>query len=234
MKKEDVIELSHRMIAGKENFKLEIRIDDIAEVRPSAVHTHSPDVWYTLGETTLCTHAGTHIEMPYHHLRDGLDIADFPVYRLIGDGVVMNFSEKKADEAITLVEVKKYQDQIHEGSFVFIWNGMDKFHRTKQWMQWSYLTEEATNWLIEKKIACIGTDAPGLEVPADLPKTQDQPNHTAFFKANIPIIESLTNLGKIENGKYLVIVLPLPIEGLDASPLRVIAINKEALRNELR
>lgn len=228
MKKEDVIDLSQRMITGKENFKLETKIDDIAKTLP---HTaHRPDVWYILGEVTFCTHVGTHIEMPYHHLKDGLDIADFPVYQLMGNGVVMDFKEKKGDEAITLEEVKKYQDQIHKGDFVFIRNGMDKYYRTERWMEMSYLTEEATEWLIKKGIACIGTDAAGLEIPG----TDYQPNHTALFKANIPVIESLTNLEKIENGKYMIFVLPLPIEGMDASPVRVIAVDKEALRNELQ
>jgi arylformamidase len=43
------------------------------------------------------------------------------------------------------------------------------------------------------------------------------------------MIESLTNLDKIENGKYIVFILPLAMEGLEASPLRVIAIRKEDL-----
>ncbi|MCX6090079.1 MAG: cyclase family protein [Candidatus Atribacteria bacterium] len=227
MKKEAVIELSQRIIPGKENFKLEIKIDDIAKTLP---HTaHRADVWYILGEVSYCTHVSTHIEAPYHHLKEGLDIADYPVHRLIGNCVVMDFSTKKGDEAITLEEVKKYDTLIHQNDIVFIRNGMDQYFRSERWMEMSYLTEEATHWLIDQGIACLGTDAAGLEIPG----TDFQPNHTALFKANIPVIESLTNLEKIENGKYLVFILPLAVEGLDASPVRVVAIRKEALRDEL-
>ena len=79
--------------------------------------------------------------------------------------------------------------------------------------------------MIKKQIACLGTDSTGLEVP----DTDYQPNHQAIFKAGIPMIESLTNLDKIENGKYDVVILPIPIEGLEASPLQVVAIRKGAL-----
>ena len=39
------------------------------------------------------------------------------------------------------------------------------------------------------------------------------------------MIESLTNLDKIEGGRALVIMLPLRIPGIEACPCRIIAIN---------
>jgi len=223
MEKEKVVELSHRIIAGKENFKMEAGVDDVTNILPEVIHR--PDVWYVLGEVTFCTHVGTHIEVPFHHLEHGDDVADFPFYKLIGPLVVLDFSHKKDQEAITLEELKAHEYLIHEGDIVFIRSGMDKYFRTERWNEQPHLTEEANQWLIDKKIACLGSDAAGLEVPG----TDYQPNHQAIFNAGIPMIESLTNLDKIENGKYIVFILPLPIEGVEASPLRVIAIRKEDL-----
>ena len=77
-------------------------------------------------------------------------------------------------------------------------------------------------WLIkEKKIIAIGTDATSLE-NFTLP---DQPNHNLAFRNNLAIVESLTNLDKIENGRALVFMLPLKIVGIEACPCRIIAIN---------
>jgi len=227
MRQEEILDLSQRMIPGKENFKLEIRLEDIVKTLP---HTaHRADVWYVLGETTYCTHAGTHVEVPYHHIKTGIDTADFPVHRLIGSAVVLDFTNKKGDEAITLEEIRKYDSAVMSDDIVFVRTGMDKYYRTKRWMEMPFLDFDATSWLIGKGIACLGTDAAGLEIPG----TDYQPNHTALFKANIPVIESLTNLDKLENGKFIVFVLPLPIEGLDASPVRVIAVEKKALKKWL-
>jgi arylformamidase len=223
MEKEKVVELSHRIIAGKENFKMETRVDDVTNILPEV--THRPDVWYVLGEVTFCTHVGTHIEVPFHHLETGHDVADFPFQQLIGPLVVLDFSHKKDQEAITLEELNVHEDLIHEGDIVFIRSDMDKYFRTERWNEQPHLTEDANQWLIDKKIACLGSDAAGLEVPG----TDYQPNHQAIFNAGIPMIESLTNLDKVENGKYIVFILPLALEGLEASPLRVIAIRKEDL-----
>jgi len=46
MKKEAIIELSHRMIPGKENFRLETRTFDVTELLPKI--KHRPDIWYVL------------------------------------------------------------------------------------------------------------------------------------------------------------------------------------------
>ena len=78
---------------------------------------------------------------------------------------------------------------------------------------------------MDHKIACLGTDGTGLEVPG----TDYQPNHIACCKAGIPMVESLTNLDKLGEERHLIIILPLPIVGLDASPVRVVAIKKGGL-----
>jgi arylformamidase len=52
-----------------------------------------------------------------------------------------------------------------------------------------------------------------------------------MFKNNIAMVESATNLSKIGDERALVIILPLPIEGIDACPVRIIAIRKGGLAN---
>jgi arylformamidase len=228
IKQQDIVVLSQRIEKEREFFKIETRVEDISKTLTDT--HHRKDIWYVLGEVTFCTHVGTHIEAPYHHVKDGMDVADLPTHKLIGNCVVLDFRNKKDKEKITLEEIKKYDAFIHEGDLVFIMTGMDKYYGTSRWMEMPYLAAEANLWLINKKIGCLGMDSAGLEIPG----TDNQPNHTELFKAQIPQIESLTNLDKIENGKYIVIVLPLPIRGLDASPLRVVAIRKEALKNALQ
>jgi arylformamidase len=218
-----IVELSHRIIPGQEHFELEARIDDVTNVLPEV--KHRSDVWYVLGAVTYCTHIGTHIEVPFHHLEEGADVADFPFRQLIAPLVVLDFRHKKDQEAITLDEVKAHDARIHAGDIVFIRTGMDDLYRTERWNEQPHLTIEANNWLVEKRIACLGSDAAGLEVPG----TDYQPNHQAIFRAGIPMIESATNLGQVQNGQYIIFILPLPIEGLEASPLRIIAIPKEDL-----
>ncbi len=225
MRKDRIIELSHKIIEGKENFKLSKRVDDVTNILPEV--KHRPDVWYALGEVTYCTHVGTHIEVPFHHKKDGADIADFPFRQLIGRLTVLDFRHKKNLESISLSEIKAFDTTIHEGDILFIWTGMDAYFRTERWNDQPHLTIEANQWLVDKKIGCLGSDAAGLEVPG----TDYQPNHQAIFNAGIPMIESATNLGAVARGDWIVFILPLPIVGLEASPLRIIAIPREDLHD---
>jgi arylformamidase len=224
IRKDKIVELSHRIVVGKEHFKLETRVDDVTKILPQV--KHRPDVWYMLGEVTYCTHVGTHIEVPFHHKRDGADIADFPFRQLIGPLVILDFRHKKPGESISLDELKAHEKKIHAGDIVFLWSGMDKvYHDNERWNDQPHLTIEANKWLVEKKIGCLGSDASGLEVPG----TDYQPNHQAIMDAGIPMIESLKGLDQVATGDWIVFILPLPIVGLEASPLRVIAIPREEL-----
>jgi arylformamidase len=212
------IELSHRMIPGREPFKLEVSVRDVTDVIPEV--KHRPDIWYVVGEVSMLTHAGTHIEFPFHHWKDGADAADFPLGRLIGEAVVLDFSAKQAGEAITLDELKAEAGRIREGDIIFLRTDKDALYRTPDWNDQPYLTNEAVRWLVEAyHPPVIGTDAAGFEVPG----TDCQPNHLTVFQKNIGMVESATNLAAVGDKRFRVYILPLPIEGIEACPVRIIA-----------
>lgn len=215
-----IVELSHRMHPGHENFKLQTRTFDVTEEMPQVVHR--PDLWYVLSEITFSSHVGTHIEFPYHHWKDGADAANFPLDRLIGCAVVLDFTHKKNREMITRAEVETYADRIQPGGIIFIRTDFDRLFCTPDWEQQPYLAADAMNWLISHQPIVIGTDASGFEVPG----TDYQPNHLSMFQNNIAMIESATNLAAIQEGEYIVFILPLAIEGIDACPVRIVAVPK--------
>lgn len=224
MRERNIIELSHRMIPGKEHFRLETRTFDVTELLPEV--KHRPDIWYVLSDITMSSHVGTHIEFPYHHWKDGADADDYPLENLIGEAVVLNFSHKKNGEPITLEELKVHRNRIKKGNIIFIRTNMDKFFRTERWTEQPYLTEEAMDWLISLQPKVIGTDASGFEVPG----TDYQPNHLKMFQNNIAMVESATNLGAIGEEWVMVFILPLRIKGIDACPVRIVAFRKGDLK----
>lgn len=220
MKKGAIIELSHRMIPGQENFKLETRTYDVTEELPDVIHR--PDLWYVLSEITFSSHMGTHIEFPYHHWQEGACAADYPLENLIGPAIVLDFSHKSNGEAITLDEIRVHADRIQERDMIFIRTDKDQLFRTERWTEQPYLEEQAMDWLISFNPRIIGTDAAGFEVPG----TDYQPNHLKMFQHGIAMVESATNLAAIGDGRVMVVILPLPIEGIDACPVRIVAFRK--------
>ena len=224
MRKDAIIELSHRMIPGKDHFKLEARCFDVTELLPEV--THRPDIWYVLSEITFSSHAGTHLEFPFHHWKDGVDAADQPLENLIGEAVVLDFSHKKDGDEITLDELKIHADRMREGDIILIRTDLDQLFWTDRWNEQPYITAEGMSWLLDTfKPMVVGTDAAGFEVPG----TDYQPNHLSMFQRGICMIESATNLAAVGDERVLVFILPLPIEGIDACPVRIIAMRKEDL-----
>ena len=215
-----IIDLSHKIIPEKEHFKISAVVDDVSNVTPFQYIKHRPDVWYVVGEVTYCTHVGTHIEAPFHHKKDGADISEVTFPQLVGPLVVLDCRKKKNGEEITLEEVKAYDKKIKAGSIVFIWTGIDKQYHTDRWDEKPYLAFEATKWLVSKKIVCLGADAADIEIQG----TDHQPNHQALFDAGVVMVESLANLEKVYSDNYIVMIMPIPIKGLESSPARIIAI----------
>jgi len=221
-KPEDIIELSHQLESDKENFKFHTVFKDVVELDPNAGHAaHRDDVWYIESEVVMHSHVGTHVELPFHHMENGPDAAQYPIENLIGEAVVLDCTGKKAGEAITLQEIRRYEDQLKPRDIVFFHTGFDQNFRTPNWEPFPYVEEEAINWLLKTiNPRVIGTDASGIEVPG----TDYQPNHTHCFENNTAIVESLTNLSAVNRMRTTVFILPLAIKRVDSCAVRIVAI----------
>ena len=218
MKLGRLIELSHRLIPGAEEFPLAIKTFNTDEVMHRI--ERRADIWYILQEVTMGSHVGTHIEFPYHHVKNGKSAADYPLERLVGDAVVLDFSHKRKDEEITRSEIENCGVEVRRGDIVFIRTGMDRLWKTPQGHDRPVLAIEATRYLVKDVgIHCIGTDATGLEVRG----RNDQPVHEILLSNDVAVVESLTRLETLPSSRFTVFILPLMVEGLDACPVRVVA-----------
>ena len=217
-----VVDLSHRLLPGKEEYALTLETHDTTELYPQ--YQKSPDVWYILQDIRISSHCGTHIEFPYHHNRHGLDAGSFPLERLICPGVLLDFRHKKPGDAVGLEELAARQDRIRVGDAVLFNFNCARFYRTKRSHDRPYITHEAIRWLIfEKRINLIGSDASGIEIKG----VPNQPNHQLLMDNQIPIIEFAANLASLATERFTLLALALSVEGLDSCPVRLIAIEEE-------
>lgn len=218
-----IIDLSHMTIPEDEEFKLNINTYFVDELFPQ--YKRDKDNWYIMQELEMSTHIGTHIESPFHACKEGPSISDIGLDKLIGDGVLLNFTNKKPDEEIILEELNQYDNKIKKDSIVLFYTGRDKYFGNKiKGHQRPYPTTEAIAWLVNKEIGCLGIDCTGIEVKG--PERSSQPNHKLLFEKGIPLIENLTNLSEIKKENFKVFVLPVNIKGLESFPVRVIAIEE--------
>jgi arylformamidase len=212
-----MVELSHVLKPGEEEFTLCLETHNVEDVVDYIERRE--DIWYILQDIHMSSHVGTHIEMPYHHLKTGADTAQFPVRKLIGQACVLDFSHKRPGDVIERSEIEGNPVRVEPGDIVFIRTDCDRFFRTARAHERPVVSTEAIQHLVDVGVGCVGTDATGVELKG----TDDQPNHHLLFSNNIPIVESATNLGALASARFWVVMLPLAVEGLDSCPIRIMA-----------
>jgi kynurenine formamidase len=181
------------------------------------------------------THTGTHIDAPFHFLNDGKKIDEIPVDRFVGNGVLVDVSEKSDRGLIEVEDVRAYSSEINNGDFVIFYTGRDKFFGTERYYLHPYLNVECARFLLNLGVSLVGVDAlnvdptyweiNGLEFPAaDLPDEREYgyPVHNIFLGNDILIVENLCNLDKIHPARGVYSFLPLKLLASDGSPIRAV------------
>lgn len=228
MKLGRVIDLSHTIIPAREEYRMEINTRFTEQWEQFSKYEREDDDWYIISEVTMNTHVGTHIEFPYHHVKDGQDVATFPLENLIGEAIVLDISAwRENNSKITLEDLKQVAaGRIRPGDIVYFYTGNDEYYGTERQHHRPWFTTDSIEWLAhEAKIRVMGVDTSGHEVR--LPDVKGQPNHKVLLRAGIPLVEYLTNLKLLVNKRFLTFILPLKIVGAEAFPVRVIGLAPE-------
>ena len=179
--------------------------------------------WYIMHRVETISHIGTHIEAPYHCIPDGRDLGSIPVERFVGEAVVLDLSELPQDSLVGAVEMAAVAEGaggVREDDIVFLKTGYVDLQDDPDFAHRPSLTAAAMEWLVERETKLVGTDLSGLEGPLT-PGHLDC--HLVLLGADIPFIENLANLDQLSQARVFVCALPIPVQGLDAFPLRVVA-----------
>jgi arylformamidase len=172
--------------------------------------------WYIMSNVALMNHVGTHIEVPYHCLKEGADLSQIPVDQLVGEAVILDLSETEAEGGVTLTQVQAAAEAaggIQKDDIVFGRMGPTR-----------YFSTESLQWIVDQGIKLMGVDSGGVELSHD--DTHANVNHLLLFRAGIPLIENLTNLDQLSQSRVQAYAMVVPVRQLDAFPLRVIAVEE--------
>ena len=184
-----IVDLSHKLFPDKEEYHLRLKTHFTDELYPQ--YHRDADVWYILQDVEMSSHCGTHVEFPYHHNRQGLDAGNFPLDRLIGDAVLLDFTHKQPGETVTLEELRGREDKVHVAR-----HGAIQFpllpilpHRA--------IARSAADRPRRHPLAGRGeADQPHRigRVGIELKGVPNQPNHQFLMDHQVPIIEFAANL----------------------------------------
>ena len=176
---------------------------------------------YNLELLFLSSHTGTHIDAPFHFVKNGKKIHEILPERLVNEANLIKI-RKKANQAIVKADIQKFEKKygpIKSGTAVVFWTGWQKnlekdFYFTKN----PGLTVSAANYLVSKKINLVGIDSPSIDLGSDSKFLV----HHILAKNNILIVENLANLEKINSNKFHLIIAPLKLKNATGSPIRAL------------
>jgi arylformamidase len=157
-------------------------------------------------------HCGTHVDAPLHMLAGGETIETIGLEQLVGPARVIDLTH--VEDAITKDDLVPHGIQRGERILFKTKNSLtDEFL-----MDFVYLREDGAQYLIERGVTLVGTDALGIE--------RAQPEYTThrpLLRNRIVIVEGL-RLAHVEPGSYWLVIAPLKLTGIDAAPARAFLI----------
>lgn len=164
-------------------------------------------------------HSGTHVDAPSHFLQQGKTIDQVPLGSLIGPARVIDCTSL----ANVITADFLAQHTIEPGDIIlFKTRNSEKSPFDAFDFNFIYLSTDAADYLVKKKIKAVGIDYLGIE--------RDQKNHETHVQLmnnNISIIEGLRLEHVVEPKEYLFLCLPLALVGIEAAPARAVLITDD-------
>ncbi|MBO0471223.1 cyclase family protein [Enterococcus sp. DIV0242_7C1] len=202
---------------------------------------------WALEDVTLTTHAGTHLDAPYHYhptMNNGeraWTIDEVPLEWCYGDGVVVDFTHKPDGSAATIEDFEKEFERLNytlkPGDIVLVNTGA-----SKKWRSIEYLSagcgmgREVTLWLIEQGIHVMGTDAWSWDRPLkivgkEFDETGDKSiiweGHFAGIEKAYCHIEKLANLDQVPATGFKFSCFPVKLKAASGGWIRAVAMIDE-------
>lgn len=178
---------------------------------------------YNLELLFLSSHTGTHLDAPYHFVKNGIKIHEIPLKRLLGNGILIKIKKGK-NQSVTkndLISFERKNGNIPKYSSIFFYTDWQKnLNSNYYFINNPGLSESAAAYLVSKKINLVGIDSPSI----DLGQDKNFKVHKILAKNNILIVENLSNLNKISSKQFNFVILPLKLKDATGSPVRAISI----------
>lgn len=179
---------------------------------------------YNLFTVITGTQTGTHVDAPYHFSNGGATIDQMELDFFIGEAMVIRVTGKKADEQITMADVRPYADKIKPGMIVLFNTNWYKRLGTEEFFHHPYLAGEVAEFLVEKGVRFVCSDT----INVDQTGGAEFPVHDLFSEKRLMIGENWAYFDKIDFEENLVVAaFPMKLVGCDGSPVRAVALQIE-------
>ena len=158
-------------------------------------------------------HASTHIDLPLHFRAGEASLEEFPLARCCGPAVVIDAAEGRIGP-----EVLDGVDLEHVEFVIFRTGWESRWTTPEYYASWPWLAVETAQRLADAGLKGVGIDSPSID------NAVDQSAHVVLAAAGLLNVENMANLNALPARPFTLLVLPLKLEGAEASPVRAAAL----------
>ena len=160
---------------------------------------------YNLTEFSMCAHNGTHIDAPFHFIKDGKTVDSIDLSTFVGMAYVAEHSGVvMADDALRMIEKAKAQNT--EASKRILIKGDAE------------VCGEAAEVFAKSGILLLGNESQTVG-----PENAPMAVHKILLSVDIVLLEGI-RLSDVSEGVYFLNAAPLNLSGSDGSPCRAVLI----------
>lgn len=196
--------------------------------------------FYSAYRYSAAEHGGTHLDAPVHFAKGHNTVDQIPLEQLMGNGIVIDVSDKAAANRDYLVNVADFEKwerrngKIAPGTIVFLRTGFGKYYPDRKLylgtdergaaavakLHFPGLDPAAARWLTQNRsIKAIGLDTASI----DYGQSTLFESHRILFEKNVPALENVASLDQLPVKGFSVIALPMKIKGGSGGPVRIVA-----------
>ena len=163
---------------------------------------------YNLTAFSMCAHNGTHIDAPFHFLKDGKTVDAICLEAVVGLAYVAEHQGiVSGDDAMEIIE--KAKEQNPEAAKRILIKGAAE------------VSLEAAKVFASSELLLLGNESQTVG-PEDAPMAV----HLVLLGANVILLEGI-RLAEVSEGVYFLNAAPLNLSGADGSPCRAVLIADE-------
>jgi kynurenine formamidase len=169
------------------------------------------------------SHAGTHMDAPFHFGVNAITIDQFLPIQLMGKAWLVDIPVHMSQQLLTVTDLGKVADHLKPGESLLIKTDWSQFVGEKKYRnELPRISAYLAQWCVDHQVKMLGVEPPSV---ADVNNLEEVTHiHHVLLNGNVIIIEGLTNLDLIQKEQFFLIALPLKIEGGDGAPARVVAL----------
>ncbi|MCM8758897.1 MAG: cyclase family protein [Candidatus Omnitrophica bacterium] len=167
---------------------------------------------------------GTYLETPAHLLEDARTIDELDLKELFLPASVIKLN-KKPNSSITKDDITKSGVIIKKGDCLVVFTGWYKMWNKKNFvLDCPYFDSECMDYIVSREIKVLASDTPCYDDIRDPVDSKKLPQLRKLYLSGAMALAPIVNGDRAKQGRAKIIILPLKVKNLSASPARAVLI----------